>query len=70
MDKNPIEEFIERLPFFSEFSDSERAKLVNTSGIFEKYKIDEVIISEGEMDASVFVILTGTIKIRKSQRSM
>ncbi len=68
MEKNPIEEFIERLPFFSEFSESERVKLVNTSGIFEKFKIDEKIISEGEMDASVYVILTGTIKIKKKPK--
>jgi len=38
LDKNPILEFIERLPFFQEFSDDEKSKLVNTSGIFEKYK--------------------------------
>lgn len=68
MEKNPIEEFIERLPFFSEFSDSERVKLVNTSGIFEKFRMDEVIISEGDMDAAVFVILTGTIKIKKKPK--
>ena len=28
MEKNPILEFIERLPFFKEFSDQEKAKLV------------------------------------------
>ena len=42
MDKNPILEFIERLPFFQEFSDDEKSKLVNTSGIFEKYNWDFV----------------------------
>ncbi|MBC8283993.1 MAG: cyclic nucleotide-binding domain-containing protein [Nitrospinae bacterium] len=68
MDKNPIQEFIARLPFFKEFSDTEREKLVNASGIFEKFKIDEVIISEGDMDASVFVILTGAVKIKKKPK--
>ena len=37
MEKNPIHAFIERLPFFQEFSDDEKAKLVNTFGIFKKY---------------------------------
>ena len=68
MDKNPIEEFIERLSFLKEFSASERVKLVNTSGIFEKFKKGEVIISEGELSAAVFVILTGTIEIQKKSK--
>lgn len=68
MEKNPIEEFIERLPFFKEFSNTEREKLVHTSGIFEKFKIGEVIISEGELSAAVFVILTGAIEIQKKTK--
>ena len=59
MEKNPIHEFIERLPFFQEFSDDEKAKLVNTFGIFEKYK-------EGESGSALFVVLTGSIRIAKS----
>ncbi len=66
MEKNPILDFIERLPFFQEFSDDEKAKLVNTSGIFEKFKQDEVIISEGESGSALFVVLTGSIRITKS----
>jgi len=68
LEKNPIEEFIERLPFFKEFSNTEREKLVHTSGIFEKFKIGEVIISEGELSAAVFVILTGAIEIQKKTK--
>jgi CRP-like cAMP-binding protein len=68
LDKDPIEEFIERLPFFKEFSASERVKLVHTSGIFEKFKEGEVIISEGELSAAVFVILTGKIEIQKKSK--
>ena len=66
MDKNPILEFIERLPFFQEFSDDEKSKLVNTSGIFEKYKEGETIIAEGESGSALFVVLTGSIRITKS----
>ena len=66
MDKNPILEFIKRLPFFQEFSDDEKSKLVNTSGIFEKYKEGETIIAEGESGSALFVVLTGSIRITKS----
>ena len=69
MAKYRVEEFIERLPFFKEFSDSERMKLVNSSGIFEKFKMDEIICEEGDMDSSVYVILTGTVKIRKNPKT-
>lgn len=66
MDKNPILEFIDGLPFFQEFSDDEKSKLVNTSGIFEKYKEGETIIAEGESGSALFVVLTGSIRITKS----
>ena len=66
MDKNPILEFIERLPLFQEFSDDEKSKLVNTSGIFEKYKEGETIIAEGESGSALFVVLTRSIRITKS----
>jgi CRP/FNR family transcriptional regulator, cyclic AMP receptor protein len=63
--KNPIEEFIDSLPFFKEFSAAEREKVVQTSGVFEKYNTGKVIISEGEKTAAVFVILKGTVAIQK-----
>lgn len=66
MEKNPILEFIERLPFFQEFSDDEKSKLVNKTGIFEKFKEGDTIISEGDTGAALFVVLTGTISIVKS----
>ena len=56
---------VESLPFFKEFSDAEREKVVHTSGIFEKYKAGNAIISEGETTAAVFVILKGTVAIQK-----
>ena len=65
MAKNPIEEFIGSLPFFKEFSVAEREKVVQTSGVFEKYKAGKVIISEGDKTAAVFVILKGTVVIQK-----
>lgn len=66
LEKNPILEFIERLPFFREFSDQEKAKLVNTPGIFEKYEEGKTIIKEGELESALFVVLTGSIRIAKS----
>ena len=65
MEKHPILEFIEKLPFFKEFSEEEKSKLVRTSGIFEKFKEGETIISEGDSGSALFVVLTGAIKITK-----
>jgi CRP-like cAMP-binding protein len=66
LEKHPILEFIDRLPFFKEFSEDEKSKLVNTAGIFEKFKDGETIISEGDDGAALFVVLTGSIEITKS----
>ncbi len=66
MEKHPILEFIERLPFFQEFSEEEKSKLVRTNGIFEKYKAGDTIISEGDTGSALFVVLTGAILIVKS----
>ena len=66
MEKHPILEFIERLPFFKEFSEDEKSKLVTTSGIFEKFKQGETIISEGDSGSALFVVLTGNIRITKA----
>jgi CRP/FNR family transcriptional regulator, cyclic AMP receptor protein len=66
LEKHPILQFIEKLPFFKEFSDDEKSKLVSTSGIFEKFKEGETIISEGDSGAALFVVLTGSINITKS----
>ena len=65
MAKNPIEEFIDSLPFFKEFSAAEREKVLQTSGVFEKYNAGKVIISEGGKTAAVFVLLKGTVAIQK-----
>jgi CRP/FNR family transcriptional regulator, cyclic AMP receptor protein len=69
LSKNPIEEFIERLPFFKEFSDAEREKMLQTSGIFEKFKAGNSIISEGETTAAVFVVLKGKVTIQKKVKA-
>ena len=69
MPNQDVKEFIEQLPFFKEFSDSEKIKLVETTGIFQKFKIDETIIREGDTDSSVYVILTGTVKIKKNPKA-
>ncbi|MZG29426.1 MAG: cyclic nucleotide-binding domain-containing protein [Nitrospinae bacterium] len=66
MDKNPILKFIDRLPFFQEFSTDEKSKLVEANGVFEKYKNGKDIIIEGESGSALFIILTGTVRITKS----
>jgi CRP-like cAMP-binding protein len=62
---NSIEQFIDSLPFFKDFSNAEREKVLHTSGIFEKYNAGKVIIAEGDTTSAVFVVLKGTVTIQK-----
>jgi len=70
LDKSPVEKFIEELEFFKEFSDAERKKLVNASGIFEKFNVGEVIVSEDEflLSNAAYLILAGTVVIQKKRK--
>ena len=60
LEKNPILEFIERLPFFREFSEDEKSKLVTTSGIFEKFKEGHISLQEPE-DITIAELKPGSI---------
>jgi hypothetical protein len=59
LEKHPILEFIERLPFFRSFQKKKKIKLVKTTGIFEKYQFGNTIISEGDTGAALLIVLTG-----------
>ena len=59
-------DFIKSLPFFDEFSDDEKSKIINMEGVFEKYKEGEEIIKQGKVESWLFVILLGKVRLTKS----
>jgi len=66
VEKISIMDFIKSLPFFDEFSDDEKSKIINMEGVFEKYKEGEEIIKQGKVESWLFVILLGKVRLTKS----
>ena len=64
--KISVLDFIKSLPFFDEFSEEEKSELINTEGVFEKYKEGETIIKQGKIEPWLYVILLGKIRLVKS----
>ena len=66
-EKSPLLQLIDKIPFFDEFSESEKCELVDKSGMVKKYeKKDSIIFSEGDKGGSVLVVLAGEVSIIKS----
>jgi CRP/FNR family cyclic AMP-dependent transcriptional regulator len=64
---NPLMKCINQVSFFDKFSNTEKEKLVERSGIFKKYEKQGVrIFKDGDKGESVFVILEGVIKIART----
>jgi CRP/FNR family cyclic AMP-dependent transcriptional regulator len=64
---NLLMKCINQVSFFDKFSNTEKEKLVERSGIFKKYEKQGVrIFKDGDKGESVFVILEGVIKIART----
>ena len=57
------------LPFFAEFPDLELWELINAAEWFE-LATDEKIISEGDSEASFFIVVSGEVAVLKSGREI
>ena len=60
--------YIWGLPFFSIFSDAEKEYLSNLNNHAMSCKPDHVIVREGDIDASLFILFKGKARIFKSER--
>lgn len=58
-------DFIRKVPFFSEIESNELAKVVRV-GVRKKYKKGSIILLEEETGAALFVIISGKVKIVRS----
>lgn len=59
-----IEEIVRNLPFFAKFPADIRQKLLKCA-VYKNYEPEEIIIKQGETGDSMFVIISGSIKILK-----
>ena len=65
--KSPLLQLIDNVPFFNEFSESEKFELVDKHAMIKKYeKKGSTIFAEGDKGGSVIVILAGEVSIIKS----
>jgi CRP-like cAMP-binding protein len=66
MENISILDFIKNLPFFLDFTESEKSSLLKKEGIFEKYKEGETIIKQGTIESWLYVVLQGKVGLYKS----
>ncbi|MBF0381020.1 MAG: cyclic nucleotide-binding domain-containing protein [Magnetococcales bacterium] len=63
-----ILKLMEKIEFFSEFSDDEKLIFVDSGSFFKNYEKDEYIIKEGvKDDCSLFILLKGKVTISKKE---
>ncbi len=60
---------IKKLEFFQGFPDTEIWEILRAS-TWQEYKPDENIIVEGELDDCFYIIVTGTVDVRKNQKTI
>ncbi len=65
MDKKIVLEFLSNISFFKGFTSEEKNAIADLKGVFLKFRPKEFIIREGETDATVFLILKGSVLINK-----
>ena len=61
MAEDSITAFINKVPFFSGFSEVERQKLVDRAECFEKYGKDDLIFQQGAHGDTLFLVIHGRI---------
>jgi len=66
MEKISVLDYIKNLPFFADFTESEKSSLLEKEGIFEKYQEGETIIKQGAVESWLYVVLQGKVGLYKS----
>ena len=63
MVENSITKFINSIPFFKEFSDAEKEKLINRADCFEQYSKKDLVFKQGDSGDTLFLVLQGKIAL-------
>ena len=56
-----ISKFVNAIPFFKEFNEHEKNKMISRSNCFVKFVKDELVFSQGDAGDSLYVVLHGII---------
>ena len=63
MAEDSITKFINSIPFFKEFTDAEKEKLINRANCFEKYSKEDLVFKQGDPGDTLFLVLQGKIAL-------
>ena len=58
-----ITKFVNTVPFFKEFSDVEKEKLISRADCFEKYRNEDMVFKQGDIGDTLFLVLQGKINL-------
>jgi len=63
MVEDSITKFVNTVPFFKDFTDSEKEKLINRADCFEKYSKEDLVFKQGDPGDTLFLVLQGKIDL-------
>jgi len=61
MVEDSITKFVNTVPFFKEFSDVEKEKLISRADCFEKYNKEDLVFKQGDSGNTLFLVLQGKV---------
>lgn len=64
-----VVDYIRSVPFFEDFTKAQLKGILNSSNVF-KVPSGKVIVAEGEIDDSFFILLSGKAAVRKGDKSI
>jgi len=67
-DQENILALMDKLSFFSIFSDAEKEYLSKLKNYILSCKANHVILRQGDMDTSLFILITGKVRVFKNER--
>ena len=65
MVEDGITKFINTIPFFKDFTDVEKTKLISRADCFEKYNKEDVIFKQGDIGNTLFLVLQGEVTLTR-----
>ena len=63
MTEDNITKFVDTVPFFKEFTDVEKEKLISRANCFEKYSKEDVVFMQGDVGDTLFLVLQGKVAL-------
>lgn len=65
MVEDTITKFVNTVPFFKPFADTEKEKLIIRTDCFEKYNKEDTIFKQGDIGDTLFLVLQGEIALSR-----